>query len=147
MGQQFPLTIKRLGINGEGVGFFKRQVVFVDGALPGEEVVAEVIDIERGFAKAIIKKIRIKSPQRITPLCPVYDTCGGCQLQHLSYEGQLQQKRDIVVQALERHTELDVTKLDIRPTIGMDNPWNYRNKSQLQVGTHGKKVIAGLFGV
>lgn len=56
VGQTFPVTIKRLGINGEGVGYFKRQVVFIPGALPGEEVVAEATKIQRGFAEAKVKK-------------------------------------------------------------------------------------------
>ncbi|MDP4171560.1 MAG: TRAM domain-containing protein, partial [Bacillota bacterium] len=104
--QTFPLTIKRLGINGEGVGYFKRQVVFVPGALPGEEVVVEVTNVTPRFAEAKIKKIRIPSKDRVAPLCPVYDQCGGCQLQHLSYHRQLVEKRDIVLQSLERHTNL-----------------------------------------
>lgn len=54
--QQFPLTIKRLGINGEGVGYFKKQVVFVPGALPGEEVVVEVTKAHLKYAEAIVKK-------------------------------------------------------------------------------------------
>lgn len=56
VGQQFPLTIKRLGINGEGVGFFKRNVVFVKGALPGEVVTAEVTTVNPKYAEATIKK-------------------------------------------------------------------------------------------
>lgn len=147
MGQTFPVTIKRLGINGEGVGYFKRQVVFIPGALPGEEVVAEVTAIKRGYAEAKIKRIRKQSPQRVTPPCPVYEQCGGCQLQHISYEGQLEQKRDIVVQAFERYTKQIADKLDIRPTIGMEDPWHYRNKSQLQVGIDNRRVIAGLYGL
>ncbi|WP_223702582.1 23S rRNA (uracil(1939)-C(5))-methyltransferase RlmD [Sutcliffiella deserti] len=145
-GQTFPLKIKRLGINGEGVGYFKKQVVFVKGALPGEEVVAEVTNVKHKFAEAKIKKIRIKSPHRIAPPCPIYEQCGGCQLQHLQYEQQLDHKRDIVIQSLERHTKLNVEKLDIRPTIGMDDPWHYRNKSQFQVGKQKEKIIAGLYG-
>ena len=62
LNQTFPLTIKRLGINGEGVGYFKKQVVFVPGALPGEEVVVEATKINPKFAEAKIKKVRIKSP-------------------------------------------------------------------------------------
>jgi tRNA (uracil-5-)-methyltransferase/23S rRNA (uracil1939-C5)-methyltransferase len=146
VGQTFPLTIKRLGINGEGVGYFKKQVVFVQGALPGEEVVAEVTNVKHKFAEAKIKKIRIKSPHRITPPCPIYEQCGGCQLQHLQYEQQLSHKRDIVIQSLERHTKLNVEKLNIHPTIGMENPWHYRNKSQFQVGKQKEKIIAGLYG-
>jgi tRNA (uracil-5-)-methyltransferase len=146
-GQQFPLTIKRLGINGEGVGYFKKQVVFVKGALPGEEVVVEATDIHPKYAEAKIKKIRKRSPYRVTPKCPVYEQCGGCQLQHLDYEAQLREKRDIIIQAFERHCRLPIETLSIRPTIGMDDPWHYRNKSQFQVGTKKGAVIAGLYGL
>lgn len=145
--QTFPLTIKRLGINGEGVGYFKKKVVFVQGALPGEEVVVEATKVHPNFTEARIKNIRRKSPHRVKPLCPVYEKCGGCQLQHLDYSQQLKEKRDMVLQALERHTKLDPTKLTIKETIGMDNPWNYRNKSQFQVGLKDGKVLAGLYGL
>jgi 23S rRNA (uracil1939-C5)-methyltransferase len=147
LGQTFPLTIKRLGINGEGVGYFKRGVVFVPGALPGEEIVAEATKVHPKFAEAKIKKIRKKSPHRVAPPCPVYDQCGGCQLQHLSYEGQLMEKRDIVKQAFERYVSKHVDEIEIRNTIGMDDPWYYRNKSQFQVGVRNGKVIAGLYGL
>lgn len=147
-GQTFPLTIKRLGINGEGVGYFKRQVVFVPGALPGEEVLVEATKIQSKFAEGKVKKIRKQSPFRVKPPCPIYEECGGCQLQHLAYAQQLKEKRDIVIQSLERHTKLALHKLDIRDTIGMEEPWNYRNKSQFQVGQQKNgKVIAGLYGL
>ncbi|MFP5110177.1 23S rRNA (uracil(1939)-C(5))-methyltransferase RlmD [Neobacillus sp. C211] len=147
LNQTFPLTIKRLGINGEGVGYFKKQVVFVPGALPGEEVVVEATKINPKFAEAKIKKIRIKSPHRVLPLCPVYDQCGGCQLQHLKYDQQLKEKRDIIIQSLERHTKVDINKLEIRETIGMEEPWGYRNKSSFQVKAIDGKVLAGLYGL
>lgn len=147
VGQTFPLTIKRLGINGEGVGYFKRGVVFVPGALPGEEIVAEATKVHPKFAEATIKKIRKTSEHRVTPPCPVYDQCGGCQIQHLDYAQQLKEKHDIVKQAFERHSSVAIEKLDIRETIGMDNPWHYRNKSQFQVGKKDGKVIAGLYGL
>ncbi len=147
-GQTFPLTIKRLGINGEGVGYFKRQVVFVQGALPGEEVVVEATKIMPKFSEAKVKKIRKASPFRVKAPCPIYEQCGGCQLQHLAYDQQLSEKRDIVIQSLERHTKLKIENLDIRPTIGMEDPWNYRNKSQFQIGQQKNgKVIAGLYGI
>ncbi|PWW25506.1 tRNA (uracil-5-)-methyltransferase [Cytobacillus oceanisediminis] len=145
--QTFPLTIKRLGINGEGVGYFKRQVVFVPGALPGEEIVAEATKVNPKFTEAKIKKIRKKSEYRVQPPCPVYHECGGCQLQHLRYDRQLMEKRDIIIQALERHTKLNPEKLNIKETIGMEDPWNYRNKSQFQVGQKDGKVLAGLYGM
>ncbi|QED46829.1 23S rRNA (uracil(1939)-C(5))-methyltransferase RlmD [Cytobacillus dafuensis] len=147
LNQTFPLTIKRLGINGEGVGYFKKQVVFVPGALPGEEVVVEALKVHPKFAEAKIKKIRKKSEHRVQPLCPVYEECGGCQLQHLQYSQQLKEKRDIVIQALERHTKLSLDQIEIKETIGMEDPWNYRNKSQFQVGSRDGKVLAGLYGM
>ena len=145
--QTFPLTIKRLGINGEGVGYFKKQVVFVPGALPGEEVVVEATKVHPKFAEAKIKKIRKKSEFRVQPQCPVYEECGGCQLQHLRYDQQLKEKRDIIIQSLERHTRLPIEQIDIKETIGMENPWNYRNKSQFQVGQKDGQVLAGLYGM
>ncbi|HWL11929.1 MAG TPA: 23S rRNA (uracil(1939)-C(5))-methyltransferase RlmD [Ureibacillus sp.] len=145
IGQKFPLTIKRLGINGEGVGFYKRNVVFVKGALPGEEVTVKVSKVQRNFAEADILNIRKASKDRQEASCPVYNECGGCQLQHLTYEGQLREKRDMVIQSLEKYVKSIVETTDIRPTIGMDNPWNYRNKSSFQVRKEGKRVYAGLY--
>lgn len=145
VGQKFPLTIKRLGINGEGIGYFKRNVVFVKGALPGEEVTAQVEKVKQNFAEAKILKIRKSSPHRQVAPCPVYDACGGCQLQHMTYEQQLVEKRDLVVQSLERYVKDLAPTIEIRPTIGMENPWEYRNKSQFQVRQAGNKVHAGLF--
>ncbi|MBS4198371.1 23S rRNA (uracil(1939)-C(5))-methyltransferase RlmD [Bacillus sp. FJAT-49732] len=145
--QQFPLTIKRLGINGEGVGYFKKKVVFVPGALPGEEVVVEVVNVHPKFSEAIVKKVRKRSPYRIKAPCPVYEQCGGCQLQHLRYDQQLKEKRDILIQALERHTKFTIDDLDIRETIGMEDPWKYRNKSQFQLREMNGRIVAGLYSM
>jgi 23S rRNA (uracil-5-)-methyltransferase RumA len=147
VGQKIPLSIKRLGINGEGVGYFKRKVVFVPGALPGEEIVGEVTKAGARFTEAKISKIRKKSKERIEPPCPIYDQCGGCQLQHMEYQATLVSKQDIIRQAFERHTKLNMEKQVIQPTIGMEDPWYYRNKSQLQVAKKGGRVIAGLYAM
>jgi 23S rRNA (uracil1939-C5)-methyltransferase len=145
VGQKFPLTIKRLGINGEGIGYFKRNVVFVKGALPGEEVTAQVEQVKRNFAEAKILQIRKTSPHRQPAPCPVYEVCGGCQLQHMTYDQQLLEKRDLILQSLERYVKELAATIEVRQTIGMENPWHYRNKSQFQVRKDGSKVHAGLF--
>ncbi|MEK5109409.1 23S rRNA (uracil(1939)-C(5))-methyltransferase RlmD [Cytobacillus sp. FSL K6-0129] len=145
--QRFPLTIKRLGINGEGVGYFKKKVVFVPGALPDEEVVVEVTNVQPKFSEAKIKKVRKPSPYRVEAPCPLFGECGGCQLQHLRYDRQLIEKRDMVIQSLERHTKIDPNTIQIKQTIGMEDPWRYRNKSQFQVGMKQGEVIAGLYSM
>ncbi len=144
-GQTFPLTIKRLGINGEGVGYFKRKAVFVPGALPGEEITAEAVKVMPKFIEAAVKKLRKKSPDRVVPPCPVYEQCGGCQLQHLNYSAQLKEKRELIIQALERYTSFNIGNLLIHETIGMEDPWRYRNKAQFPAGFHKGKMIAGLY--
>ncbi|WP_144703913.1 23S rRNA (uracil(1939)-C(5))-methyltransferase RlmD [Fictibacillus phosphorivorans] len=145
IGETIPLLIKRLGINGEGIGFHQRQVVFVPGAIPGEEMSVIITKVYPNRAEAKIKKVFKKSKDRVTPPCPIYETCGGCQIQHMSYAAQLREKRDIVVQAFERYTKIHRDKLNVRNTIGMDEPWAYRNKSQFQVGKIDDTVIAGLY--
>lgn len=144
-GQTFPLTIKRIGINGEGVGYFKRKAVFVPGALPGEEITAEAVKVMPKFTEAVIKKLRKPSPSRVTPPCPIYEQCGGCQLQHLDYSAQLTEKKGLIIQALERYTSFNIDKLPIHDTIGMDDPWRYRNKAQFQTGIQKGKMAAGLY--
>lgn len=142
-GQRIVVTIKRIGINGEGVGYFKRKAVFVDGALPDEVVKADVVKAEPGYITARLAEIEKPSPHRQEPACPVYASCGGCQLQHMAYPGQLAAKEELVREAFRRYAGLE--DAPIRPIIGMDEPWGYRNKAQLQLGRTGPKVLAGLY--
>ena len=95
--QTLTLKIKRLGINGEGIAYYKRLIIFVTGALPNETVIARITKATPRFAEARLVKITKKSPDRITPPCPVYEECGGCQLQHLVYSKQLDFKKDLFV--------------------------------------------------
>lgn len=143
VGQVITVTVKRLGINGEGVGYYKRQVIFIPGALPNEVVVAKVTRVERNFAYGELVEIKEVSPHRQKPPCPVYEECGGCQLQHLSYKGQLEVKREIVVEAFKRYTNL--ANPHVRETVGMENPWSYRNKAQFQLGMEKGRIITGLY--
>ncbi|MBD2846665.1 23S rRNA (uracil(1939)-C(5))-methyltransferase RlmD [Paenibacillus sp. IB182496] len=142
-GERIVVTIKRLGINGEGVGYYRRKAVFVGGALTGEVVRASVSEVRPTYIKAELDEIEKRSSQRAEPPCPVYGTCGGCQLQHLSYEGQLEAKTELVREALRRYTGLD--ELPVRPTLGMAQPWDYRNKAQLQLERQGGTLLAGLY--
>lgn len=143
VGETIVVTIKRIGINGEGVGYYRRKAVFIKGVLPDEVVKAKVTRIEPGFIHAEAIVIEKRSPLRQKPQCPVYDRCGGCQLQHLKYEGQLKAKEEIVREAFKRYAGLD--QVNLKPMLGMDQPWGYRNKAQVQLGFEHNKLIVGLY--
>ncbi len=140
---QIVVTIKRLGINGEGVGYYRRKAVFITGALPNEVVKAKVDTVQQGFIQATLTEIEKRSAHRIDAPCPVFGECGGCQIQHMSYEGQLEAKTDIVREAFNRYAGLD--SVPMKPMLGMEHPWDYRNKAQLQVTRRQGEVIAGLY--
>ncbi|WP_413476061.1 23S rRNA (uracil(1939)-C(5))-methyltransferase RlmD [Latilactobacillus fuchuensis] len=144
-GQRFPLTIKRIGINGEGIGYYKRKIVFIPGALPEEVVVAEVTNVAPRFIDAKVHKIRKMAPNRVEPKDATYGQVGGIELEHLNYPGQLAFKKDVVVQALEKFKPNGYAQYHITETVGMANPWHYRNKAQFQVREIDGQLAAGLY--
>lgn len=141
------LTIKRLGINGEGIGFYKRQVVFVNNALPGEIVEVKIVEANDKYVKGEITKFKKKSNERIEAKCPYFGKCGGCQLQHLTYKAQLKEKKNIVMEAFDRYYDGNVSKINFLDTIGMEEPWGYRNKSSLPTRHDGEKVVVGMYAI
>ncbi|AWB43905.1 23S rRNA (uracil(1939)-C(5))-methyltransferase RlmD [Paenibacillus sp. CAA11] len=143
VGDRIVVTIKRLGINGEGVGYYRRKAVFIEGAIPGEVIKATVKRAEPKYITAAISEIEKRSPERVDAPCPVFGICGGCQIQHMSYKGQLQGKEDLVREAFARYAGMENVRL--QPILGMEHPWGYRNKAQLQLGERQEGVIAGLY--
>lgn len=142
-GSRYTVEIIGLGHSGEGVGRFQDFTIFVPQALPGEVVEVQVSEVKKNYAKAKLTGVKQASAERVEPLCSVYQSCGGCQLQHLSYAGQLNAKRQQVVDAVTRIGKLaDVV---VHPTLGAANPWYYRNKMQFPVGKAGGKVAVGCY--
>ncbi|MBQ7883167.1 MAG: 23S rRNA (uracil(1939)-C(5))-methyltransferase RlmD [Phascolarctobacterium sp.] len=139
-GDIIEINITGLGSSGEGVGKFQGFTVFVNGALPTETIKAKVGLVKKSYATAGIVEILQASAERVEPACPVYKECGGCQLQHLSYAGQLQMKEQQVRDTITRIGHLDT---EVMPVIGCANPWNYRNKMQFPaaMGAEGKIEI------
>ena len=111
--------------------------MFIDGAITNEVVKAEVKEVQPKFIKAQLVEVEKRSPYRIEPPCPVFGICGGRQIQHISYEGQPQAKTDIVREAFSRYAGRDDVKF--KPILGMEHPWNYRNKARTAAETEGRR--------
>jgi 23S rRNA (uracil1939-C5)-methyltransferase len=130
------MQVTGLGSSGEGVGKVQGFTFFVPGALAGEKIRFQAKQVKKNYGIGELTKVLEPSPERVKPVCPVYKQCGGCQLQHLSYEGQLTVKRQQVIDALERLGHFKGIKVE--KTLGDDDPWHYRNKMQVPVAS-GKK--------
>lgn len=141
--QNISVTIQSLGMNGEGVGYWHGYTIFVDGALPGEEVRGRLIQRESKFGRLQVSSIHNSSPGRVEPPCPLFGRCGGCQLMHLSYEHQLELKRQLVIQAFERVGRL--TDIQVEPCVASPSPLAYRNKIQLPVAASSEGIQIGLY--
>ncbi|ASA25619.1 23S rRNA (uracil(1939)-C(5))-methyltransferase RlmD [Paenibacillus donghaensis] len=221
------VTLDIIGMthDGEGVGRVEGFTLFVLGALPGEKVRAKVLKVKKQYGYAKLLEVIEASSDRVTPPCEIYDRCGGCQLQHLSYTAQLAWKRQLVVDNLQRIGKLqvagapamrrageskqaeaggqaalggsgaatgrvemndagepadvqvagvdsvnggvadpavvdnsadtqqvqpaaaiaDTTGILVRPTLGMDEPWRYRNKAQVPIGVANGELIGGFY--
>ncbi|NQX49714.1 23S rRNA (uracil(1939)-C(5))-methyltransferase RlmD [Paenibacillus tritici] len=164
---------------GEGVGRVEGFTLFVQGALPGEKVRARVLKTKKQYGYAKLLELVQASPDRIGPPCPIYDQCGGCQLQHMDYTAQLAWKRQLVVDNLQRIGKLQVAGaasrgavsgsaekdaepaaveggsagdagypaegIRVLPTLGMDEPWRYRNKAQVPIGVTDGGLVGGFY--
>ena len=142
-GKEYNIHIESLGTSGEGVGRIDGFTVFVEGGLPGEDLFIRITEVKKNYAAADLLKIINASHDRVKPPCEIYRECGGCQLQHLSYEGQLMVKQQQVKDAIERIGHLK--NLPVLPTIGAKEPWNYRNKVAFPVGRDRGRTIIGCF--
>lgn len=139
------VTVKFEDLTHEGAGVAKVDgfPIFVQNALPEEEGNVKIIKVKKGFAIGRMMETTKESRFRTEPPCPVYKQCGGCQLQHLKYEAQLDYKTKQVKEVLARLGNIkDVT---VHPTLGMEDPWNYRNKAQVPVGESEGGLVAGFY--
>ena len=142
VGMTREFFIDRLGSRAEGVAHADGFAVFVRGALPGEKIRARVETVKKSYATATLTDILEASPERTKPRCPIYDLCGGCQLQHLAYASQLREKQRQVEDAVRHIGKL--RDVNIFPTLGAE-PWSYRNKMQFPVGRARGEIAIGCF--
>ncbi|MGE7838752.1 23S rRNA (uracil(1939)-C(5))-methyltransferase RlmD [Viridibacillus arvi] len=139
---RLTVYIEDLTHDGAGVAKIDGYPLFIQGGLPDETAEVHVLKTLKNYGFAKIINITEPSPDRVVAPCPVFAQCGGCQLQHLSYEGQLKWKEKMVRNVMTRIGKIDAPVL---PVKGMDNPWNYRNKAQIPFGLNGEAPIAGFY--
>lgn len=132
----FELAITDIGVDGEGIGHFEGMTFFVKDAVIGDVIRALALKIKKNYGYARVEEILVPSTFRISPKCALYRQCGGCQLQPLSYEKQLEFKNNKVRGNLIRIGGFPEEKVDewMLPVIGMEVPFRYRNKAQFPVG-------------
>ena len=133
---EIELEIIDNGINLEGIAKEDNKVIFVPGAIKGERVLAKIIKENSSYCIGKIESIIKRSEDRQEPFCSVYKRCGGCSGQHISYKRQLEIKKDIVKNTLDKQ-KVEYKSLD--NVVGMGIPLNYRNKAQYPV----RKTVDG----
>lgn len=139
---QLTVYIEDLTHDGAGVAKVDGYPLFIAGGLPNETVEVHVLKTLKNYGFAKLKNIVEPSPFRVEAPCPVFYQCGGCQLQHMTYEGQLAWKESMVRNVMKRIGKIEAPVL---PVKGMDKPWEYRNKSQIPFDLENGQVIAGFY--
>jgi 23S rRNA (uracil1939-C5)-methyltransferase len=132
------LSIEKLIYGGDGLARTspgpdgRSMAVFIPFVLPGEKVDADIRQDKPGFARGDLTRLLDASPDRVEPRCPYFQQCGGCHYQHISYERQLEYKAQILRETLQR-----IAKIELKDEIRLhpSPPWNYRNRTRLQVRT------------
>ncbi len=131
------IKIEDIGVDGEGIGKVGGYTLFVKDAVIGDEVEVKVMKAKKNYGYARLMRIINPSQYRVEPKCPYARSCGGCQIQEMSYEKQLEFKEKKVRGNLERIGGFDAELLEciMEPIVGMENPFHYRNKAQFPFGT------------
>lgn len=145
VGDKIRLNIRRMDINGAGIGYYQRKITFVTGAFPKEEVIAEVTAVHERYLEAQLAQVKKPSKDRIDPVDPNYGIVGGIELGALSYPAQLRFKTDVINQALKKFQPLGFETYRVKKTIGAKQPLHYRNKAQFPVRIIDGHVQAGMY--
>jgi len=147
----YNIEISGMTHEGQGVGRINNFPIFVDGAILGEMVLVKIIKTNASYAFGKLISIVSPSENRVAPFCRVYGKCGGCSLQHMTYQAQLDFKTNVVKEALKRIGKLE--NVLVHDTIGMQgedsgyghNNFCYRNKAQYPVGMGESGQVIGFY--
>ncbi|MGM8213413.1 23S rRNA (uracil(1939)-C(5))-methyltransferase RlmD [Virgibacillus sp. W0430] len=141
--ETITLQFEDLTHEGNGVGKIDGYPLFVPYALPGEKAIVKVIKVNKKFGFGKLIEIKQASPHRVKPPCDVFYKCGGCQIQHMSYNMQLVMKQNQVKNVMKKIAHLD--DVPVHSVIGMEDPWRYRNKVAIPVGEKDGELITGFY--
>ena len=142
------VRIEDIGNDGEGIGKYEGFPLFIKDAVPGDEVEARITKVKKNYAYARLEKVLLPSPFRVEPKCKYARQCGGCQIQTMSYEKQLEFKQKKVRNNLIRIGGMDSAFVDsiLEEPGGMEVPFYYRNKAQFPIGKSKEgKTITGFY--
>lgn len=139
------LRCQRLGSELEGVCSHEGMAVFVPGVLPNEEAEVLIVKAQPRYAFGKLLQVLSPSPERAEPSCPVYDKCGGCSGQHMTYAATLRAKRMQVLDCLNRIGGLNLAQADVPPVIDAKEPLRCRNKTALPVGGTADAPLLGFY--
>jgi len=144
IGKLYDVTIEDLSHDGLGIARIDGFLVFVKDGLPGERVIARVGAAKKNYAHGLaIEKIKTIS-NRVMPLCSLFEACGGCQIQHMNYDAQLEFKKNIVIRNMEKFAKIE--NPPVLDVLGMADPWRYRNKTQVPFGCNTEgEIVAGFY--
>jgi len=141
--ENYIVKIEDIGSVGEGIGKIDGYAVFTQGAVAGDVVELKAVKVGNSFGYGKLLNVVKPSEYRTEPKCKNFLLCGGCQVQNYSYEAQLEFKRRKVQNNIERIG--GIYDVEVLPTIGMETPWNYRNKAQFPVGLKDGKIQVGFY--
>ena len=139
---ELEVEILRLGANGEGVAVHNGIVIFVPHALVGEKVLVHIINDKNSFLIAKVIKFIKTSEERVVPPCPYFGKCGGCDLQHMPYQMQLEFKKEMVKNSLEKYAKIDTKINDV---VASNTQLHYRNKFAFPVVEDKGEIKIGMF--
>ena len=135
------ITISRLDHLGAGIGHLDRKPVFVEGVLPGEKAIIQLTEDKKQFARAKVIRRLSDSGDRVVPACPIYDQCGGCNLQHLSHQGQVAAKQQSLGELMGKFARTDEHIEQVAPITSEE--WQYRRCARLSVMPKGGELKIG----
>jgi 23S rRNA (uracil-5-)-methyltransferase RumA len=144
-GATVHLEVDKIAYGGDGIGRVGSAVMFVTGAVPGDIVEARIIEVRKNYLRGYLIEILRPSPHRVEASCPIFQRCGGCQLQELSPERQLVVKEEILRDSFRALEGCPLEELPLQPIIPSPQNLGYRLRCQLKCEWRGDRRVLGFY--